>query len=225
MTSMTAVYAGVWRWETPDPEDDWLMVGHALATPTGVVLVDPPVVPGIQSVLAVFGYVLAMVLTTHDHVRGAEWLHRTTGAPVHLPRPSYEQPGTRARLSTARPYDDGDELPGGLVAHRIRVPGLMWDDDGTYVDEMALTTPDAGALLTDDVVMGGPAGQLWARPQGLVAHPDPSKVTASLTALRELLSRLPSVHTVLASHGTDLIGSVRAAADQHPSGLSAGPAT
>ncbi|MDA8198915.1 MAG: hypothetical protein M0Z54_05735 [Thermaerobacter sp.] len=216
MIPMTAVYPGVWRWETPDPEDDWMMVGHALTTPAGVVLVDPPVVPGIQSALAGFGSVLGVVLTTHDHLRGAEWFHRTTGAPVHLPRLSYDQPGLRDRLSRARPYDDGDELPGGLQAHRIRVPALMWDD-GTYVDEMTLTTPDGGALLTGDVVMGTPTGQLWACPEGLTLHPDPRKVTASLTTFREVLAHHPSIHTLLASHGTDLIGSVAAAADQHPS--------
>ncbi len=217
MIPMTAVYPGVWRWETPDPEDDWMMVGHALATPTGVVLVDPPVVPGIQRVLAGFGSVLGVVLTTHDHLRGAEWFHRTMGAPVHLPQRSYEQPGIRARLSWARPYDDGDALPGGLAAHRIRVPALMWDEDGTYVDEMALTTPDGRALFTGDVVMGTPVGKLWACPEGLVLHPDPRKVAASVTSFRELLARHPSVHTLLASHGTDLIGSLAAAADQHPS--------
>ncbi len=156
MIPISAVYPGVWRWETPDPEDDWMMVGHVLTTSAGVVLVDPPVVPGIWDALKAWGPVLGVVLTTHDHLRGAEWFHRATGAPVHLPRPGGEDRGRRGRLSAVASYDDGDELPGGLVAHRIRVPLVMWDDDDTYVDEMALTTPDGGALFTGDVAMGGP---------------------------------------------------------------------
>lgn len=207
-----AVYPSVWRWETPDPQDDFLMVGHFLTAPTGVVLVDPPVVPGILATLQSWGPILAVVLTTHDHVRGAQWFQNASGAPVYLPRPAWEDPVRRGRLS-ATPYGDGDQLPGGLAAHRIRVATVMWGDEASaYVDEMALTTPDGGALLTGDVAMGGPAGQVWPCPQGLVPQPDPRKVAASRAALQALLAQHPSVHTLLAPHGHDVLGSLREAA-------------
>ena len=38
---------GALRWSTPDPADDWMMVGHLFVRETGVVFVDPPLVPGL----------------------------------------------------------------------------------------------------------------------------------------------------------------------------------
>jgi hypothetical protein len=198
----------LWRWETPDPEDDWVMVGHLLLTLEGAVLVGPPLVPGLLDHMDRLGVVHAVILTTHDHTRGAGWLGRRPSCPVYVPLQSLDHPLIEAKIVEATPYRDGDRLPGRLVAERIRVTLPMWDDDqGAYVDEMALFTVDGG-VLTGDIAMGGPAGQRYLCPEGLSRPAAPHKVQASLSAFHAMMQRHPDTHTLLASHGHDLAGTL-----------------
>ena len=215
MSLMTPVMPGVWRWATPDPEDDWMMVAHLLETGSGVVLVDPPLVPGLAAAMDVLGGVAAIVLTTADHTRGARWLSPRFDCPVHVPAQ-----GDRKRLQgggVTRPvfYEDGEMLPGGLTAVRCRVPEPVWTSDGSYIDEMMLVTA-AGAVLTGDVVLGTEAGGLLAAPEGFTDDPKPETARQSLDAFR---TALPSgAHTLLASHGADLVGTLELALAQRTAG-------
>lgn len=47
MQMFQPVRKNVFRWSTPDPEDDWMVVGHAFLTDGGTVLIDLPLVPGL----------------------------------------------------------------------------------------------------------------------------------------------------------------------------------
>lgn len=210
MGGFTPVGPEIWRWDTPDPEDDWLMVGHLMLAPRGAVLIDPPLVPSLADHLTRLGGVQAVVLTTHDHTRGAGWLQRWLHCPVYVPLFSLGHPLIQSKIPKATPYQDGALLPGGLAAERIRVIVPMWDDDESpYVDEMALFTPQ-GAVVTGDIAMGGPSGQLCLCPEGL-SHPAAAhKVQASLSAFQALMSNHPDTHTLLAAHGQDLVGTLAA---------------
>lgn len=186
------------------------MVGHLLLTPEGAVLIDPPLVPDLLHHLDRLGGVHAVILTTHDHTRGAGWLGRQVRCPVYVPLQSLDHPLIQAKMVEATPYRDGDRLPGRLVVQRIRVTLPMWDDDqSAYVDEMALFTADGG-VLTGDIAMGGPAGQLYLCPEGLSRPAAPHKVQASLSAFHAMMRRHPETHTLLASHGQDLVGTLAA---------------
>jgi hypothetical protein len=207
------VEPGVWRWSTPDPADPWMMVGHLLETPDGVVLVDPPVVPGLVDAVCTLKGGLGIVLTTHDHVRGAGWLHRQLGCPVFAPHQSMGHPLIRDHLPHAIPYDEATALPAGLAARRARAQVMRVEDteESAYVDEMVLLTA-TGAVLTGDLAMGGPHGELWGCPEGLTLHPDPEKVRASLAVFQSVVPA--DVRTLLASHGDDVVGSLAKARRQ-----------
>jgi hypothetical protein len=108
------VVPGVWHWRVHDDRIDFLSAAHALASPDGMVLIDP--LPLAAEALASLGAVQAILLTSGGHQRSAWRYRRELGAPVHAPalsRTLDEEPDVR--------YGDGDLLPGGLRA--VFTPG------------------------------------------------------------------------------------------------------
>jgi glyoxylase-like metal-dependent hydrolase (beta-lactamase superfamily II) len=208
MQGLIPVAAGVWRWTTPDPAEETMMVGHLLESDDGIVLIDPPVVPGITGWLRVLGGVTAIVLTTHDHTRGAFWLSERFGAPVYAPVQADSDVLQRARLGSAVRYADGDLVPGGLTARRMRVMVPENDPHTPYLDEMMLMCDGGAIVLVGDVVSLSPAGELRGCPSEFSPTPDPAKVRASLQAFRATVP--DSATTLLAPHGQDVVGTLRA---------------
>ena len=75
----------VFRWETPDPADDWMMVGHLFVRESGLVFIDPPLVPGLVEYASKLGKPEAVLLTTQNHTRAAKYIAKKAGIPVYLP--------------------------------------------------------------------------------------------------------------------------------------------
>src|SRR5215467_14571411 len=73
------------RWSTPDPADDWMMVGHLFVRDSGVVFVDPPLVPGLVEAAGKLGKPEAVLLTTQNHTRGSNYISKKANIPVYLP--------------------------------------------------------------------------------------------------------------------------------------------
>jgi hypothetical protein len=44
----TKVFPEIFRWETQDPEYDWMMVGHLLRKNGELLIVDPPYIHGLE---------------------------------------------------------------------------------------------------------------------------------------------------------------------------------
>src|ERR1700758_5116812 len=81
----TPIREGAFRWSTPDPADDWMMVGHLFVRESGVVFVDPPLVPGLVEAATRLGKPEAILLTTKNNVRGSNYISKRAGVPVYLP--------------------------------------------------------------------------------------------------------------------------------------------
>lgn len=202
----TPITRGIWRWAVPDPEDHWLMVGHLMEDVDGVVLVDPPMHPDLPKWLHRMGGVGAIVLTTHDHTRGARYLSRAFQCPIYIPHQASPEAIRRAGITDPVPYDETTRLPVGLRPLRCRVRLPMWESQRPYLDEMMLIYK-THTVIVGDVVMGDDKGRLQACPEGFNDPADLVKVRASLTAFTETL---PSqVDILLASHGTDLLKDLR----------------
>src|SRR5215467_10149588 len=92
---LTPARDGAFRWSTPDPADDWMMVGHLFVRETGVVFVDPPLVPGLVEAARKFGKPEAIVLTTQNHTRGSNYISKKADVRVYLPEqiPDAVDPG------------------------------------------------------------------------------------------------------------------------------------
>ncbi len=205
----TPVQPKVWRWETPDPEDHWVMVGHLIQEDDHVVLVDPPMVPKLTEALMVLGGVSAIVLTTHDHTRGSRHVSEVFSCPVYIPMQANVERITQAGIKNMLLYDESTMLPAGLRACRCRVELPMWQDPShPYLDEMMLVTP-TGAVACGDIVMGSADAdcRLYGCPEGLNDPADLQKVFASLNTFKRVLPS--AVHTLLASHGVDIVGELQ----------------
>ncbi|PSR33101.1 MAG: hypothetical protein C7B46_11475 [Sulfobacillus benefaciens] len=202
----------VWRWETPDPEDHWVMIGHLLQEGDHVVLVDPPMVPKLTEALMVLGGVSAIILTTHDHTRGARYVSEMFSCPVYVPVQANAERIDQAGIKNTLLYDETTLLPAGLKAYRCQVEPPMWQDAShPYLDEMMLVTL-TGAVACGDIVMGSADGRLWGCPEGFNNPADLQKVFASLNTFKRILP--PSVDTLLSAHGIDIVGDLQSQLQQ-----------
>src|SRR5215467_10401951 len=82
---LTPIRAGAFRWSTPDPADDWMMVGHLFVRSTGIVFIDPPLIPGLIDAATQLGRLEAVLLTTQNHTRAAAFMLKRAGIPAYLP--------------------------------------------------------------------------------------------------------------------------------------------
>ncbi|MBD0330936.1 MAG: MBL fold metallo-hydrolase [Thermoleophilia bacterium] len=150
------VVAGVWHWSVHDTRIDFTSSSHAVAVDEGAVLVDP--MPLAAPALERLGPVAAICLTSGSHQRASWQLRRALGAPLWAPALSQtlaEEPDGR--------YDDGDRLPGGLLA--VFTPGagttqhtlLLERDEGVaFAPDLFVRRGDGGLAFVDARYMHDP---------------------------------------------------------------------
>lgn len=111
------VIAGTWRWLSPDDETS---AGTAIDTPDGLVLIDPPAMPGAMQDRA--SRVAAVLLTSVVNAREASsW--RARGVPVWAPVAA----GEDAPASVNHPFDPDrpPTLPGDLRVGTLPIAGVV----------------------------------------------------------------------------------------------------
>ncbi len=205
----TPVRRDLFRWETPDPESDWMMVGHFIARDSGCVLVDPPLVPGLLEAVKRIGKVEGVVLTTLDHSRGAAYIAKKTGARLYVPDQSPDDIDPRAlrilkEIADHERYGSGKVL--GLKVFRLSVPENR-DIGMPSMNEFALLT-DHKELITGDFVCGSPEGRILVAPEWFPTETPSSAYPLAQTEFRSLVRKAEAV-SLLSSHGSDIIGTLQ----------------
>ncbi|WP_053958072.1 hypothetical protein [Sulfobacillus thermosulfidooxidans] len=202
------VIENVWRWETPDPENDWIMVGHMIKTDHDIVLIDPPFVPALIPTIQKIGSPIAVILTTHYHSRGARVLGQKLQCPVYVPQQADREYLQGRNLTDFTVYGDKDILPAGLhaIPCAVNVPDERDPSKTTkLVDEMLLLSPAHRAILCGDVMVGSQDGVLGC-PEGFTDDPNFTQVMASLRTVDQI-GVANMADTLLPGHGLDIIGS------------------
>lgn len=196
---------GLWRVEAIHPEwtedeggeEGWepSVAWWAVATPAGLVLIDPLVADWdpVDGLVAAHDGCAGILRTCHWHQRSVAETAERYGAPVWAKPAPGGTPG--------RPFDralaDGDTAIGGIVAYDLERD-----------DEVAFWCPEQAALLFGDAMLRRESGELrrcpdsWTQPDG-----GAERLRTVLTALAE---RLPARH-VLVSHGPLVLGDAAAA--------------
>ena len=193
------------RWSTPDPNDNWVMNGHLVLTENGVIMVDPPNVPGlIESVLRL-GKLEAVILTTGDHIRGTEYISGITGAHVYIPKQEETDIDSASysrlrQLRDATEFDQGESLPGGIRVFRARVDR---GKNTPNVNEVMLLT-GSGELLAGDLVMGASDGRLLTRTDFFFSSVDTGDFALEFDTISRVIGS-SGAKTLLASHGFDIV--------------------
>lgn len=136
-----------------------------------------------------------ILLTNRHHDRDSWLLQEKFGCAVHCVRSGVHELEGRGAVEV---FDFGDELPGGIVAHKV---------DAICPDETALHLPAHGALAcADGVVRWTGQDELAFVPDYLMDDPEGTK-----TGLREAYRRLLELDfdLLLLAHGHPLVGGAK----------------
>jgi len=209
----TPIRDGVLRWATPDPADDWMLVGHLFVRETGVVFVDPPMVPGLLEAASRLGKPEAVLITEQNHTRASRFISKRTGIPVYLPEtnPDAVEPWETARVKQIgdfEVYKAGSVL--GFQAYK-------------FGDDYALLS-DKKELLVGDNARGDAKGNVLIFPEWFSLYtpgppypaPEdfPKSFRESLRKQFKDIVRTTGATTLLASHDYDIIGDLQARAGE-----------
>ena len=136
----------------------------------------------------------AVVLTNRHHYRDSGRLIDLFGVSVHASTPGMHE---FTEGQQVQPFEFGDELPGGVIAHEV---------GAICPDETALEIPSARAVACADGVVrwGAPDAPLAFVPDFLLGD-DPEGVKAGLRAAYRGLLDLDFDHLLLA-HGLPVVG-------------------
>lgn len=205
----TAIRQGVYRWSTPDPADDWMMVGHLFVRETGVVFVDPPLVPGLLEAARKLGKPEAVLLTTQAHTRATKFISKRLGIPAYLPEQNQNSIDAKEiiqvkALGEFETYETGDVL--GFRAYKF-------DQDYALLS-------DAKELLIGDNAVGDQNGNVILAPDWFPSGPPYSDHSATPQEFKDSIKRQfkaivreSGATSLLSSHGHDVIGTLRKSVD------------
>lgn len=189
---MNEIGPGIVHWTARHPRIGVDVSSYLL--PEERVLLDPMLPAGGIDAVEGFARPRAILLTNRHHYRDSDDFVAAFGCSVHCHRSGLHEfgPGT-----DVEPFDFGDELPGGIVAHEV---------GAICPDESALHVPARRALACADGLIhyGGEPGFV---PDDLMGD-DPEEVKDGLRGAYARLAEL-DVENLLLAHGKPIVGGAR----------------
>ncbi|HKW05607.1 MAG TPA: hypothetical protein VJN71_09940 [Nitrososphaerales archaeon] len=210
---LTPIREGAFRWSTPDPADDWMMAGHLFVRESGIVLVDPPHVPGFLEAVSRLGRLEAVLLTAQNHTRASRFIAKRAGIPVYVPEtiPEAVEPWEAVRMEQIgdyKVYEAGSVL--GFKSYK-------------FGEDYALLS-DRKELLVGDNARGDAKGNVLIFPDWFALYtpgppyPAPEDITKefrdSLKKQFKEIVKTTGATSLLASHDYDILGSLQARANE-----------
>lgn len=190
-----------------------MLVGHLFVRESGVVFVDPPMVPGLLEAARKLGKLEAVLLTEQNHTRGARFISQRAGVPVYLPEsiPEAVEPWETERVKQVADfqlYKAGSVL--GFQAYK-------------FGEDYALLS-DKKELLVGDNARGDHKGRVVIFPEWFKLYtpgppyPNPEDFSKGFrdslrTRFKEIV-KATGATSLLASHDYDIIGSLQERADE-----------
>ncbi len=208
---LTPIREGAFRWSTPDPADDWMMVGHLFIRNTGVVFIDPPLVPGLIDAASKLGKPEAVLLTTQNHTRATAFMHKRAGIPAYLPEqdPNSVDPREAVKVKDIgefETYRAGNIL--GFQAYKFGAEYvLLTEEKELLVGDIATGDIKGNLVLWPDWYTPGPPYESYSR------ELKESDGTDIKEAFKDLVKRTGAA-SLLASHGYDVAGNLQARANE-----------
>ena len=188
----TPVRRDVFRWGTPDPEGDWNMFGHLFVRESEIILIDPPLVPGLVESITRMGKPKAIILTSQNHARGSRYIREKTGATVYVPdqNPKAVEPQDALAVKEIGEFEtySGGKLLGFEVFKDFNDFALLTDNKEIVIADNATGSADGRLLVYPEYVNHDP--------------PYPPNETV-LGEFKDLVKRTDAV-TLLAGHGYNI---------------------
>lgn len=193
--SMREIVPGLWHWTAVHPHIRSRVSSYYLSEPG--VLIDPLAPEEGVGWFTDHGPPTAILLSNRHHFRDCAKFVEAYAIPVRASRPGMHEFGPGQDVE---PFDFGDTLPGGVVAHEV---------GAICPDETALEIPNLRALsVADGVVRLDQVGPLGFVPDFLLGE-DPVGIKRGLCAAYTRLLDLDFDHLLLA-HGEPIIGDGKA---------------
>ena len=190
---MEEIIGGAWHWEAPHPRIKIRVHSYYLSAER--TLIDPIAPPEGLDVFAELGPPSQILLTNRHHYRSSSEFVERFDATVRCVRQGLHE---FTRGEPVQPFEFGDELSGGIVAHEV---------NAICPDETAFYLPAQRALaIADGAVRLEEGGSLAFVPDSLMDDPEETK-----QGLRQAYRRLAELdfdHLLLA-HGEPFIGNGR----------------
>jgi hypothetical protein len=183
---------GIWHWAAPHPRLGIRV--HSYRLPAERTVIDPIAPPEGLEVFAA-DPPTQILLTNRHHYRSSGEFEERFGATVRCVRQGLHEFGHGERVE---PFDFGDDLPGGIVAHEV---------GAICPDETAFHLPARRALaLADGAVRWEEGGPLAFVPDYLMDEPE--RTREGLRSAYRRLCELDFDHLLLA-HGDPFVGDGR----------------
>lgn len=190
---MQEIVPGIFHWTALHPRIQVYVSSYYL--PEERVLFDPMKPSEGLEWFSDVGVPQAILLTNRHHWRQAGAFVDAFGCSVHAPRSGLHE---FTRGERVEPYDPGDVLPGGVVAHEV---------GAICPDESALLVERRRALACADGIVRFRGEEIGFVPDHLMGD-DPEAVKAGLRRAYARLADLDVDHLLLA-HGAPVIGGAR----------------
>ncbi len=197
------------RWGTPDPAYDWMMYGHAVLDEGGLILIDPPVIPGLLLNTGRLGKIDSVVLTTLDHSRGSAFIVKKTGAKLFVPDQTADDvdPMALRLLGEVKDYETYSEGEvAGLSSFRLKTGGNR-NIGVPSMNEFALLTRE-NELMVGDFVSVSPEGKIMVAPEWYPSDEPAIPFTEGRQIFKEVVKR-SGARSLVSSHGDCLLGNLQ----------------
>jgi hypothetical protein len=208
-TLFTPIREGAFSWSTPDPADDWMMVGHLFVRETGIVFVDPPLIPGLIDAAIRLGKPEAVLLTTQNHTRAAAFMRKRAGIPAYLPEQDSNTVDPREAVKVKdvgdfQTYKAGNVL--GFQAYKLGSEHvLLTEEKELLFGDSAMGDSNGNVALWPDWYTPGPPYESYSAELG---DSDRKEISE---AFKGQVERTGAT-SLLASHGYDIFGTLQAKA-------------
>jgi hypothetical protein len=190
---MEEIAPGIWHWTAFHPRIKSDVSSYYLSAER--VLIDPMAPAEGLDWFADTGPPADVLLTNRHHYRASDRFIERFGVTVHCVREGLHE---FARGELVEPFDFGDELPGGIVAHAV---------GAICPDETAFHVPARQALaVADGAVRWKEGGPLVFVPDRFMDEPERTK--EGLRRAYRRLAELDFRHLLLA-HGEPFVGTGR----------------
>jgi len=187
----------VFRWGTPDPEGDWIMVGHLFVRNSEIILIDPPLIPGLIESVARIGKPTAIILTSQNHTRGSKYIREKTGATVYVPdqNPNAVEPQDALAVKEIGQFE------------KYSTGKLLGFEIFRDFNDFALLTDNKEIIIADNAT-GSADGKLLVFPE-YIPHDPPHPANETVRReIKDLVKKTGAV-TLLAGHGYNIYGNLQ----------------
>lgn len=185
---MRQIMQGIFTWSWLSPKHNYNFNGYAFKSNDGLIVIDPAIMDtSNMELLQKLGTPAHILLTNKDHERMAYEMRDRFGAKIHI----HKNDALLLKQSPDHAFDDGDILPGNLMA--INIP-----NNKSPGETALLLSQWKGILFIGDAIIGWPKGEFSLLPTTI--YKDQQKAKEGIKVLLEY-----DYYTVLVGDGEPVL--------------------